>query len=68
MDKLKKYHAYYVMAVIFILTCFVEKTAMFFPFACIFLCLGVVGQLKDEGRLVTPADEKRKAKEQSKQQ
>lgn len=48
---LKDYHAYYVTAVLFLVTCFVMNDFVFFPFACCFVCLGAVKQLKAQGRL-----------------
>lgn len=48
---LKDYHAYYVMVVVFLVTCLVTRDMVFFPLACCMLCLGVVRQLKDQSRL-----------------
>lgn len=53
LDQLKQYHAYFVMAVIFLLTSFIKDMA-FFPIACCFVCLGTVSKLKEEGRLAVP--------------
>lgn len=48
---LKAYHAFYVMAVLFVLSCFFSGDLVFFPLACCMFCLGISGQLKEQGRL-----------------
>lgn len=48
---LKDYHAYYVMTVVFLVSCFIFKSMVFFPLGCCFLCIGVAKQLVDEGKL-----------------
>ncbi|MGM9960893.1 MAG: hypothetical protein ACI32F_06255 [Allobaculum sp.] len=48
---LKDYHAYYVMSVVFLVSCFIFKSMVFFPLGCCFVCIGVAKQLVDQGKL-----------------
>ena len=48
---LKAYHAYYVMSVIFFLSCLFFRDMVFFPLGCAMICLGWVKQLKETGRI-----------------
>lgn len=51
---LKAYHAYYVMVVIWLLTCVFTGSFVYFPIACAFLCIAMVSKAKEEGRIETP--------------
>lgn len=39
---LKDYHAYYVMSVVFLVSCFIFKSMVFFPLGCCFVCIGAM--------------------------
>lgn len=60
LDQLKQYHAYFVTACLFLITCFVTMNFVFFPFACCFIALGFASKFKEEGRLVKPENSSNK--------
>lgn len=39
MKDLKAYHAYYIMALVWLVTCVFMKSFVFFPVACCFVCI-----------------------------
>lgn len=56
LKNLKAYHAYYVIAALYLITSLLSRNFVFFPLACAFLCIAIIKQSKENGHLKKPED------------